>query len=483
MIPMTLTEVAQATGGRLTAGRAGQPAEALGDRTVDGLTIDSRTARPGVLFAALPGERVDGHDYARTAVDAGAVAVLAARELDVPAVVVDDVQEAMGALAREALRRLSDVRVVALTGSAGKTSTKDLLAQLLAELGPTVAPPGSFNNDLGVPLTILTCDADTRFLVLEMGARGIGHIARLCRIAPPSVGLVLNVGSAHLGEFGSREAIAQAKGEIVEAAREVAVLNADDPLVSAMAARVRDGVQVRTFGEGRGADVRADDVELDDSGRPTFRLSAGEAQAPVTLQTFGEHQVPNALAAATVALTCGLGLDDVAAALSRATARSRWRMEVTRRDDGLTVVNDAYNANPESMRAALKALSAMARGRRSWAVLGQMAELGDDAHRAHEELGRLVVRLGVDRLVVVGDEAAPMHAGAVLEGSWSNESVHVADADAAIALLAAEAGPDDVVLVKGSRVAGLERVAEAVLAAGSGGTTGPDGRATGAGAS
>ncbi len=457
---MTLAEVAGSVGGRLAGG-------ADADAIAHGLTIDSRNAADGMLFAALPGERVDGHDYGGAATEAGAVAVLASREIAVPCVVVDDVQEAMASLAAEALRRLPDVRVIALTGSAGKTSTKDLLAGLFEALGPTVAPPGSFNNDLGVPLTVLSCDSSTRYLVLEMGARGLGHIARLCRIAPPSVGLVLNVGSAHLGEFGSREVTAQAKGELVEATRDVAVLNADDPLVAAMASRTQ--AAVRTFGQSRSADVRADDVDLDEQGRPVFTLTTGsdgdERSAPVALRMFGEHQVANALAAAATALACGADLDAVAAGLSAAEPRSRWRMEVTRRDDGLTVVNDAYNANPESMRAALKALVAMSAGRRSWAVLGQMAELGPDADTEHENLGRLVVRLGVDRLVVVGDEAGRLHAGAVLEGSWSGESVHVADVDAAVALLVDEVGPDDVVLVKGSRVAGLERVAAALTSA------------------
>lgn len=457
MRPMSLADVADAVGGRLDG--------ADGTAEATGLVIDSRRVQPGTLFAALPGERVDGHAFAASAVEAGAVAVLATRTVGVPAVLVHDVQEAMAALAAASLRRLPDIRVVALTGSAGKTSTKDLIAQVLATAGPTVAPPGSYNNDLGVPLTVLQCDEDTRFLVLEMGARGIGHIARLCRIAPPSVGVVLNVGSAHLGEFGSREAIAQAKGEIIEASTEVAVLNADDKLVSAMRERTADGVQVRTFGEAPSADVRADDIDLDDLGRPVFRLSSDGGTADVRLQTYGEHQVPNALAAAAVGLACGLELRAVADALCNASARSRWRMEVSRRGDGLTVVNDAYNANPESVRAALKALVAIAHGRRSWAVLGQMAELGADTRTEHENIGRLVVRLGVDRLVVVGDEAAPMHAGAVLEGSWSGESVHVADLDDAVRLLESEAGPDDVVLVKGSRVAGLERVAEALLQA------------------
>jgi UDP-N-acetylmuramoyl-tripeptide--D-alanyl-D-alanine ligase len=461
VIPMTLAEVAAAVAGRV------QDVDPSAE--VDGLSIDSRSIRPGMLFAALPGERVDGHDYAAAAVTAGAAAVLAVRDTGGPVILVDDVQEAMAALAAEALRRMPDVQVVALTGSAGKTSTKDLLAQLLASLGPTVAPPGSYNNDLGVPLTVLQCDADTRYLVLEMGARGLGHIARLCRIAPPDVGLVLNIGSAHLGEFGTREVTAQAKGELIEATRKIAVLNADDRLVSAMASRVADGVAIRTFGEARGADVRAEGIDLDELGRPVFVLRAGpdgRDTASVRLQTYGEHQVPNALAAAAVGLAFGMDLHDVAAALSVATSRSRWRMEVSKRVDGLTVVNDAYNANPESMRAALKALVAIAAGRRSWAVLGQMAELGSDARAEHEGIGRLAVRLGVDRLVVVGNEAAAMHAGAVLEGSWSNESVHVADRDEALRLLEAEAGGDDVVLVKGSRVAGLERVAEAVLNAG-----------------
>jgi len=238
-------------------------------------------------------------------------------------------------------------------------------------------------------------------------------------------------------------------------------LNADDHLVAGMADRTT--ATVRTFGESRSAEVRAEDIDLDELGRPVFELVAGERRAPVRLQTYGEHQVPNALAAAAVALACGLDLPVVAEGLSEAQARSRWRMEVVRRDDGLIVVNDAYNANPESMRAALKALAAIARGRRSWAVLGQMAELGPDARTEHEAIGRLAVRLGVDRLVVVGEEAAPLHAGAVLEGSWSNESVHVPDVAAAIRLLSAEVTPDDVVLLKASRVAGLERVAEALL--------------------
>jgi UDP-N-acetylmuramoyl-tripeptide--D-alanyl-D-alanine ligase len=290
---------------------------------------------------------------------------------------------------------------------------------------------------------------DTRYLVLETSARGLGHIRELTEIAPPRFGVVLNVGSAHLGEFGSREAIAQAKGELVEAlpADGVAILNADDPLVAAMA--IRTSARVVTFGSS--ADVRASDVRLDDLGRPRFTLHAHEATAEVTLRLSGEHQVANALAAATVALECGMPLPDVAAALSEATPRSKWRMEITERPDGVLVINDAYNANPESMRAALTELTRIGRrrGARTWAVLGAMAELGDVTVEAHEALGELAVGLGVSRLVAVGEAASAIGHGA----EW------VPDADTAIALLRKEVAPGDVVLVKASRAIGLERVA------------------------
>ena len=444
MIPLTLQEIAGAVGGRLD----GVPDP--GAAVTGAVEFDSRLVGPGGLFVALPGERVDGHDFAGTAVAAGAVGVLAARPVGVPAIVVPDVLAALGALAHQVLARLPRLTVVGVTGSSGKTSTKDLLAQLLARLGPTVAPPGSFNNEIGHPYTVLRADAATRYLVLENSARGIGHIAQLCAIAPPRIGVVLNVGSAHLGEFGSREAIAAAKGELVEAlpAGGVAVLNADDPLVAAMAARTR--ARVRTFGT-RG-DVRASEVRLE-GGRARFLLNGTE---PVALRLYGEHHVSNALAAAAVALELGMPPREVAAALSEAGPVSRWRMEVTDRADGVTVVNDAYNANPESVRAALDALGRIAGERRRWAVLGQMAELGAGADEEHAAVGRLVAGLGIARLVVVGEQAAPMHAAAVAEGA---DSVRVPDAAAAVDLLRRELRPPDVVLVKASRAAALERVA------------------------
>nr|WP_202447003.1 UDP-N-acetylmuramoyl-tripeptide--D-alanyl-D-alanine ligase [Streptomyces sp. SID5468] len=435
------------------------------------VVIDSREVRPGGLFAAFRGERVDGHDYAAQAVADGAVAVLATRPLGVPAIVVDDVQRALGALARTVIARLGTT-VVALTGSSGKTSTKDLIAQVLQRLAPTVWTPGSLNNEIGLPLTALRADDGTRHLVLEMGARGIGHIRYLTELTPPRIGVVLNVGSAHLGEFGGREQIAQAKGELVEALPAgadggVAVLNADDPLVRAMAARTT--ARVVLFGESEEAEVRAEDVRLDDGGRPVFTLRTPSGCAPVTLRLYGEHHVSNALAAAAVARELGMPTPQIASALSEAGTLSRWRMEVVERPDGVTVVNDAYNANPESMRAALRALAAMgdaarARGGRTWAVLGEMAELGDDSLAEHDAVGRLAVRLNVSKLVAVGGEpAAWLDMGAKNEGSWGEESVHVSDAETAIDLLRSQLRPGDVVLVKASRAMGLERVAQALL--------------------
>ncbi len=461
MIGMTLDEIVRIVGGR--------PHRLDPGLTVRGkVEFDSRRVRPGDVFLAIKGEHADGHDFAEAALAAGAVAVLGSRELPVPCVVVDDPIAAITALASEAARRLP-ATVVEVTGSAGKTSTKDLLAQLLERRGRTVAPPESFNNELGFPYTVLLADETTDYLVLEASARGVGHISWLTRIAPPAVAAVLNVGSAHLGEFGSVEAIAQAKGELVEAlaADGLAALNADDPRVLAMAARARG--RVVTFGEQPAADVRAEQVGVDAAGRARFDLVAGGERAPVALRLIGEHQVSNALAAATVALQLGMPLAEVAEALSAATVRSHWRMEVTE-VAGVTVVNDAYNANPESMRAALKSLAILAHGgeadtgRRSIAVLGQMAELGPDSVAAHDELGRLAVRLDVNLLVAVGEAARPIADGAALEGSWNGEAQWVPDREAARRLLLGQLAPGDVVLVKGSRAAGLEVLAQALIA-------------------
>ena len=447
MIPVTLDDIAATVGGTCTGD---------GSATADGITIDSRGVRPGDLFVALPGERVDGHDFAADAVAGGAVAALTARPVTgVACVVVTDVVVALARLAGSQRSRLGAL-VVGITGSTGKTSTKDLVAQVLATAGETVAPQGSYNNEIGLPLTVLQAGATTRFLVLEMSARGVGHIRALCAVAPPDVAVVLNVGVAHLGVFGSREAIAAAKGEIIEGLGpgDLAVLNADDAVVSAMATRT--GAAVVRFGLDPAADYRAEAVSLDESGRASFTLVTPRGRAPVTLAVHGGHQVGNALAAAAVAAHAGLDVTETAAALAAATPRSRWRMEVRETPEGVTVINDAYNANPDSMRAALEALAATGADRRTWAVVGPMAELGDATAEEHRRVGRLAAELDVDRLVVVGDEA-----GAVLDG-WVGDAHHVADVDAAVALLRAALRPGDVVLVKASRSAGLERVALAL---------------------
>ncbi|MGE7389258.1 UDP-N-acetylmuramoyl-tripeptide--D-alanyl-D-alanine ligase [Streptomyces sp. NPDC004126] len=465
MIALTLAEIADITGGR----PHDIPDPSV--RIAGPVVIDSRQVEPGSLFAAFEGEHVDGHDYAERAVAAGAAAVLAARPVGVPAIVVPDVEKALGALARTVVERLG-TDVVALTGSAGKTSTKDLIAQVLQHHAPTVWTPGSLNNEIGLPLTALKATAETRHLVLEMGARGIGHIAYLTGLTPPRIGLVLNVGTAHIGEFGGREAIAQAKGELVEALPSeaeggVAVLNADDLLVRAMSARTK--ARTVLFGEAEDADVRATEVRMTPAGQPSFTLHTPTGCSDVTLRLYGEHHVSNALAAAAVAHVLGMPVEEIATALSGAGTLSRWRMEVTEREDGVTIVNDAYNANPESMRAALRALVAMgeagkADGGRTWAVLGPMAELGDASLAEHDAVGRLAVRLNVSRLVAVGGrEASWLQLGAYNEGSWGEESVLVSDAQAAVDLLRSELRPGDVVLVKASRSVGLERVALALL--------------------
>ena len=382
---------------------------------------------------------------------------------------------ALAALARactDDLVQNHGLTVVGVTGSSGKTSTKDLLAAVLAPLGPVVAPPGSFNNELGHPWTALRADEHTRSLVLELSARGRGHIAALTEIAPPRIGVVLNVGTAHLGEFGSRQAIADTKGELVEALPSaydggVAVLNADDTLVAAMAERTK--ARVVTVGMSEHADIRATDVVLDENARARFTLRTPAGETQVALAVHGEHQVGNALAAAAVALECGSSLDETARALSGARAASARRMDVRTRDDGVTVINDSYNANPDSMRAGLKALVSMARAadspRRSWAVLGEMGELGEESVVEHDGIGRFAVRLDVSKLIVVGTgrPSRAMHQGAVMEGSWGDESILVPDAAAAIELLDAELAPGDLVLVKASQSVGLWTVADHLL--------------------
>ena len=456
MIPLSVAQISEIVGARADL-------FADLDATVTGpVVIDSRKAGPGSLFAALPGQQADGHDFAVQAVAAGATMVLATRPVGVPALIVPDVPAALATLAAAVVARRPGLTVAAITGSAGKTTAKDLAAQLIESLGPTVSPQASYNNEIGHPLTVLRVTEQTRYLVAEMSTRGPGHIAALCRMSPPRLGAVLCVGHAHAGEFGSLDEVARAKAELPAAlpADGVAMLNADDPRVLAMAGRT--AARVVTFGRSPRADIRAAGVVLDEAGRPGFTLRTPDGSAPVRLRLHGEHNVGNALAAAALAGQLGLDLDAVAEGLSAATARSRWRMEVTRRPDGVTIINDAYNASPEALGAALSALAAMARGGRAFAVLGPMKELGAYAEELHEQAGRQAARAGLAGLIVVGEEAAPILAGAKADPSWRGELVQVPDAAAAAAEAGRRARPGDVVLVKAARAVNLQRVALAL---------------------
>ncbi len=454
------------------------PVELFGEDVVVGpdVVLDNRVATDGALFLAIPGERVDGHDYASSAVSAGAAAVLGMRTTgaDVPHLLVDDTVKGLSALARGLVseERQRGLLSIGITGSSGKTSTKDLLASVLETAGPTVAPVGSQNNEIGVPLTACRIDGDTSHLVSEMGARGIGHIAWLTSLVPLDVAVVLNVGHAHVGEFGGLEQTALAKGELVAGldATGWAVLNADDSRVVGMSERT--GARLAWFGEDElppgDLQVRARAVAMGAFSQARFDLvvvrPGRRESVPVQLKLVGRHQVSNALAAAAAALAVGMPLEEIAAALGAAEPRSSWRMELHPRPDGVLVLNDSYNANPDSMAAALRTaveLAAVQRvehpNARVIAILGDMLELGPLADEAHVAIGRLAGDLGVTGLLAVGEFSAQVCDGARRTGVEADE----ARREDIAAQLELHAG--DVVLVKGSRGVGLEAVAAALM--------------------
>ncbi|WP_329126935.1 UDP-N-acetylmuramoyl-tripeptide--D-alanyl-D-alanine ligase [Streptomyces sp. NBC_01465] len=446
MIPLSLGRIAEIVGGTVE----GDSAVTVTAPAV----LDNRQAEQGGLFVAFTGEHADGHDYAEQAGRAGAVAVLGSRPTPLPTVMVEDTQAALQSLAAHVVARLrNNLTVVGLTGSQGKTSTKDLLAAVLSHTAPTIATIGSLNNELGVPLTMLRADAATRFLVLEMGARHVGDIAELTGLVAPDIAVVLNVGQAHLGEFGSRAAIATGKGELVQglASGGTAILNADDPRVVAMRA-LTDG-PVLTFGKAVHADVRALDLELDRLGRPSFTLRIAGASAPVALPLLGAHQALNASAAAAAGLAAGVALDASAAALA-ATSLSKWRLELRTLAGGATLLNDSYNANPDSTRAALDALAAIEGGRRI-AVLGEMLELGAESVAEHRAVGEYAASRA-DVVIAVGEGARPIADGA------GERAVMLAGNDAAVDWLRDHITAGVVVLVKASRGARLDEVAAAL---------------------
>ncbi|MBN9177048.1 MAG: UDP-N-acetylmuramoyl-tripeptide--D-alanyl-D-alanine ligase [Microbacterium sp.] len=467
MIRMTLAELADAVSGILEPA-GGDTAETTVAGTVD---TDSREIGPGDIFVAKPGEVTDGHLFVGAAAEAGAALALTERRIDaaISQIVVPDVVQALADLARTVVARVraaGDLRIVGITGSNGKTTTKNFVQRILQDEGETVAPRNSFNNDVGAPLTMLRVTASTRFLVSEFGADEGGMIARLAGLVTPDIGAVLMVGLAHAGGFGGIEATQRAKTELVQAIRPggLAVLNADDARVAAMAeVAASRGVAVRWFGRGPAADVRAEDVDVTAAGTTStivVRDDDGERRMPLRLRVLGEHHVMNALAA--IAITRELGVDpaDAIARLETVEIAERWRMQPLG-SDRVRIINDAYNASPDSMAAALRTLAQITGpGQRKVAVLGAMSELGDAAGEEHDRVGLLAVRLRIERIVVVGREARRMFISTIGEGSWDGEAVFFETADEAYDYLLTELRDGDRVLVKSSNAAGLRHLGD-----------------------
>lgn len=425
---------------------------------------DSRLVQPGDVFIAMPGEVTDGHRFAAAAVEAGAILVIAEHDLKLsaPLIVVPSGLDALWALASEVVARVRSagkLQIVAVTGSNGKTTTKNLLRAILSSAGPTVAPIGSFNNEVGTPISMLRVDADTRYLIVELGADAEGEIAAMAALAVPDVAIVLKVGTAHIGKFGGQDAIARAKSELVQVLppTAVAVLNREDGFVAAMAGQTT--ARVVWFDPSGPDDSQTAwsagyrEIDLDGT---AFVLNHHGTQRDVRVPIIGEHHVANALAALAASTELGVDLDAAVAAVAASGEVERWRMEVLRAREGWTVINDAYNASPESMAAALRALAELTRGKaRAIAVLGEMAELGDWAVESHDRIGRQAVRLNLDLLVVVGERAKAIHLAAVQEGSWGGESIYVESLDEAYDVVRGLLEPGDVVLVKSSKSAEL----------------------------
>ncbi|MCS5719799.1 UDP-N-acetylmuramoyl-tripeptide--D-alanyl-D-alanine ligase [Herbiconiux sp. CPCC 205763] len=472
MLDLTLTEIAEALQGELVITDAAAGAGFSPDTVVNGtVDTDSRLIGEGDVFVAKRGEFDDGHRFVTSAVEAGAALVVVEHvfDVDVPQIVVADSVLALGYFATDVVARVrasGDLRIVGITGSNGKTTTKNLLKSILERVGETVAPRDSFNNEVGAPLTMLKLTPSSRFLVAEMGASGKGEITRLIRMAKPDVGVVLTVGLAHAGEFGGIETTLATKTEMVQDLEpgDVAVLNRDDSRVAGMAEKT--AARVLWFGLSDEAAVRATDIDATAAGT-SFVLHLPDGTAPtVRFAVLGEHHVMNALAAAAAAHVLGVPADDIVSGLESVTRAERWRMEVMGGRDGVRVINDAYNASPDSMAAALKTIALIATPeQRTTAVLGEMSELGPYSVEEHDRIGRMVVRFNIHRLIVVGEGARAIHLAAEHEGSWGGEAIFVDTADEAFALIEADTRPNDLILVKSSNSAGLrflgDRIAEA----------------------
>lgn len=461
MFEFTLAEIARVTQGELIAEHP--------EVTVSGFFVDSRAPINGGVFVALKGERVDGHEFLENVCASGAGLAIIEKAFsgeiphNFPHVIVENSVTALGQIAHWARVTKLRAKVIGITGSSGKTTTKDFIAGILTQSGPTVWAHGSFNTEVGLPLTLLAADESTKYLVVEMGMRGIGHIESLARIAVPDIGVVTNVGSAHIELLKTQENIALAKGELIRSlgSKAWAVLNEDDPYVRAMADSTE--AQVARYGESSKANYRAVHIELSPDAHCSFQIEHAGESHQVQLRIPGEHQVSNALAAIAAVHCAGVSVGEAAEWIGNIDQISKWRMEVTTNERGVTVINDSYNANPESMRAALKTLANMSQGRRSVAVLGPMLELGDRSVEEHDSLGRLAVRLDISLLLCVGEPMKITHLGASQEGSWGDEAHWVPDIDSAIEFLSQYVRTQDVVLIKASRSIGLERVAESLI--------------------
>ncbi|MEY3538269.1 MAG: hypothetical protein RL645_1083 [Actinomycetota bacterium] len=462
MIRLTLAEIAQIVDGQLLKRDS---ASVVVSGSVE---TDSRLVAAGSLFVAKPGEVTDGHLFVGKAAELGAVAAIVQREVEseLPLILVGDAVLALGRLAKHVmtvLRQQHNLKVVGITGSNGKTTTKNMLREILSRVGDTIAPIESYNNEVGAPYSMLRCSESTEFLVAEMGAGGVGSIAYLAEIAQPAIAVELKVGLAHVGEFGGIETTAAIKAELLQnlPAEATAVLNADDGWVREMAEDFA-GAKV-WFGTSAEADVRAENIALTIDGTAFDLITRDQAPRRVTLRILGEHHVMNALAAISVALHLDVPIDLAIDALERMPLAERWRMQLTNRADGVTVINDAYNASPDSTKAALQTLAQLGRsGRRTIAVIGEMAELGEFSREQHDAIGRVVVRLNIDQLVVVGERAKLVHLGAMQEGSWDGESEYFDQPDDALVYLQDLVRSGDIVLVKSSKSANLRHLGDAL---------------------
>jgi len=462
MLALTVLEIAQIVGAELFGA----------DQTVitGNVETDSRKVIPGSLFVAKPGEITDGHLFIDSAIANGAVAVLVEHRVqqDIPQLVVSDVVIALGLLAKYVVAEVKakgSLQVIGVTGSNGKTTTKNMLREILSRSGTTVAPEESFNNEVGAPYSMLKINEDTKYLVVELGAGGPGSIRYLAQMCQPDIGIELKVGLAHAGEFGGIESTENIKAELVEelSAESIALLNTDDSRVSNMRSRTK--AQVMTFGTNSDSMYRATDISVSITGTAFTFHSPNHDPLKLQLQILGEHHVYNALAAMATADLLDTELSLAVNALEEMALAERWRMQLSHRADGLTLINDAYNASPDSMKAAVQTLAELGRqtGKKTVAVIGEMAELGEYSVAEHDAIGRLVVRLNLGQLVVIGAGAKMVHMGASLEGSWDGESKYFEQISEAEAYLREMLTGEEIVLVKSSKSANLRYLGDALL--------------------